>query len=227
LQYHHIIFSIFFLKENIKKGRYKNMINRRIFIKEMIGWIFALISAVFIALCIKSYAFASPEIRQNSMQNTLIEGQRVIEYKIEYYFSKPKRNDIVIINQKAEKGVFKVLLLNSMDFFENFSKSTDQSIDKERLIKRIIGIPGDEINIKDKKVYINGVEFKESYIKGNTFDNGMKFPIIIPHNKYFVMGDNREVSLDSRILGLIDINNIEGKAVFRVWPLNKFGGIYH
>jgi len=203
------------------------MINRRIFIKEMIGWIFALISAVFIALCIKSYAFASPEIRQNSMQNTLIEGQRVIEYKIEYYFSKPKRNDIVIINQKAEKGVFKVLLLNSMDFFENFSKSTDQSIDKERLIKRIIGIPGDEINIKDKKVYINGVEFKESYIKGNTFDNGMKFPIIIPHNKYFVMGDNREVSLDSRILGLIDINNIEGKAVFRVWPLNKFGGIYH
>ena len=203
------------------------MKNRNKFIKEFLSWTFTLFSAVVIALCIRSYAFASPEIRQNSMQNTLFEGQRVIEYKIEYYFSKPKRNDIVIINRNEDASLLKIFLSNTKDFFQNFSKKTDDSIDDKRLIKRIIGIPGDEINIKNKKVYLNGVILTESYIKGNTSDNGMKFPIIIPDDKYFVMGDNREVSLDSRVLGLIDKNNIEGKAIFRVWPLNKFGGIYN
>jgi signal peptidase I len=201
------------------------MERKKIFTRELVGWTISILSAVLITLCIRSYAFASPEIRQNSMQNTLFQGQRVIEYKIEYYFSKPKRNDIVIINRKAEKDFLRIFISNTKEFFQNFSKHSNENADEIRLIKRVIGIPGDEINIKDEKVYLNGKEISEPYIKGKTFDNGMKFPLKIPTEMYFVMGDNREVSMDSRTLGLIDIKSIEGKAIFRVWPLNKFGGI--
>lgn len=201
------------------------MERKTLFFKEVVGWIISILSAVIIALCIRSYAFASTEVRQTSMQNTLLEGQRVIEYKIGYYFSKPQRNDIVIINRSAGKGVLGVLVSNTKDFIENFSKSSTIPPEDKRLIKRVIGLPGDNIDIKDEKVFINGKAITEPYAKGNTFDNGMKFPMKIPEKMYFVMGDNREVSMDSRVLGLMDIKSIEGKAIFRVWPLNKFGGL--
>ncbi|HEX7058163.1 MAG TPA: signal peptidase I, partial [Bacilli bacterium] len=128
------------------------------------------------------------------------EGQRLIEDKITYRFYGPSRGDIVIVH----------------------GPESDR-----RLVKRIIGLPGDVIDMRDGKLYLNGRELYEPYVKGKTYPNGMKLPYTVPAHKVFVMGDNREVSLDSRSpeIGPIDLNSIEGKIIFRIWPLSKFGTI--
>lgn len=157
------------------------------------------------------------------MQNTLYEGQHLIENKIDYHFSTPKRGDIIIINRVAAKGILNTFISNTKGVIDNILKKEDS--DQSRLIKRVIGIPDDNIDIRDGKVYINDVYYDEPYVKGMTYTNGMKFPIKLYENQYFAMGDNRERSMDCRVLGPININQIEGKAIFRLWPLNKFGGL--
>ncbi len=90
-------------------------------------------------------------------------------------------------------------------------------------LKRVIGLPGDIIDMKNGIVYLNNVPLTETYIKGKTFTNGLKVPFTVPANKVFVMGDNRESSQDSRELGPIAMSSLEGRAIFRLWPLQKFG----
>ena len=111
----------------------------------------------------------------------------------------PKREDIVVINDNLEH---------------------------KDLIKRVIGLPKEEIDIKDGSVYIDGKLLEESYIEVPTYENDFS-KAIAPDNKYFVLGDNRVESRDSRSdsLGFVDRKNIIGKAVFRLWPLNKAGTI--
>ncbi len=186
-------------------------------------WSSAVIIALFISLSFHSYVFAATEVKQSSMQNTLYEGQRVIENKITYSFTKPQRGDIVIINKERKEGIFNVFIANTIEFAESFYKSTEN--DNKRLIKRVIGVPGDTIDIRDGKVYLNGEEYIEPYVATDTYPNSTKFPITIPEEEYFVMGDNREVSLDSRDLGLFHISKIEGKVKIRLWPLNKIGDL--
>jgi signal peptidase I len=87
------------------------------------------------------------------------------------------------------------------------------------LIKRVIGLPGETIQYIDNKLYVNNEEIKENFnINGKTKDFG---PITISKDKYFVLGDNRIDSTDSRVFGAIDKNKIIGKPFFRIWPLNK------
>lgn len=200
----------------------KDWMDSHTVLRESLQWSFTIIGALFLSIFIRSYVFASTEVKQISMQNTLFEGQRLVELKIGYYFSTPKRGDIVIINRGAHKGDNK-FIDNAKEIVEGFYKKEEG---EKRLIKRVIGVPGDIVDIKDGKVYINNEYYDESYVKGATFPNGMTFPVKIPENQYFVMGDNRERSLDSRMIGFIDINTIEGKAVLRLWPLNKLGDIY-
>lgn len=204
--------------------RVKDTLKEKRVLTESLQWVLTIAGALILSLTIRSYAFATTEVKQCSMQSTLFEGQRLIENKIEYYYSHPKRGDIVIIDQKAEKGVLKTFVLNTKEFIDGFyKKETDQKL---RLIKRVIGVPGDEIDIREGKVYINGDSYNEPYVKGITFPNNTYFPIIVPDKKYFVMGDNRENSMDSRDIGLIGSDQIEGKAVLRVWPIEMFGDIY-
>jgi signal peptidase I len=210
-------------KVNTPYKKWKESFNQKKILKEALQWTAVFFISLIVSMSIKSYAFAQAEVKQCSMQNTLYEGQRLIESKIEYYYSEPKRGDIVIINSELEKGLIKVFLGCTREFVESFYKNQEE--ENKRIIKRVIGVPGDEINIKDGKVYINGELYKESYVKGETYPNSMEFPITIPDNEYFVMGDNRENSMDSRDIGLISIDKIEGKAVIRLWPLDKFGGI--
>jgi len=205
--------------------RFKDIVNEKKLLKESFRWTVSIIGAFIIAISIRSYAFAATEIKQCSMQNTLFEGQRLIESKIAYYYSEPKRGDIVVINEESEEGIFNVFIANSKEFFEGFYRREEN--DKKRLIKRVIGVPGDKIDIKDGKIYLNGQRYHESYIKGDTFPKDMKFPVTVPEKEYFVLGDNRESSMDSRDIGFINIDKIEGEAVFRLWPLDKLGIIHN
>ncbi|WP_010250016.1 signal peptidase I [Acetivibrio cellulolyticus] len=202
---------------------FKDAIGQKRLLVESIQWATTFVVAILVSMTIRSYAFAATEVRQCSMQSTLYEGQRLIESKIEYYYSEPQRGDIVIINDEAETGVISTFVANTKEFIDKVFKKDE----KYRLIKRVIGLPGDEIDIKDGKVYINGELYNEPYVKGSTSPKDMEFPIKIPDNEYFVMGDNRENSMDSRDFGLISNDKIEGRAVLRLWPLDKVGGIYN
>lgn len=187
---------------------------------ESVKWAVTMAGALIISLSLRSYVFASAEVRQCSMQDTLYEGQRVVENKISYKYSKPERGDIVIINRKLESDSGNKIAAEVAEIVKGFYKT-----DSDRLIKRVIGIPGDTIDIRDGYVYINGKLYEETYVKGYTFRNSTIFPITIPEGYYFVMGDNRENSMDSRDIGLIPNYEIEGRAAVRIWPLNKAGNI--
>jgi signal peptidase I len=93
---------------------------------------------------------------------------------------------------------------------------------ENRLIKRVIGVPGDILEIKNGEVFVNYLKINETYIKGITYPYRTEDKITIPEGKVFVMGDNRENSSDSRLFGFVDIESIEGKAAFRYWPFDRF-----
>ncbi|MFC4811203.1 signal peptidase I [Paenibacillus sp. GCM10023250] len=168
-------------------------------IRELRDWCVTLGIAITAALLIQNYAFAQTEVKNISMQKTLVDGQRLIEDKLSYHFESPHRGDIVII---------------------------DGPESDKRLIKRVIGLPGDVIDFTgDGRVIVNGQPLEEPYVNGLSYANGMKVPYTVPAKHLFVMGDNRENSQDSRMLGPIALSSIEGRAVFRLWPLSKFGGL--
>ena len=100
-------------------------------------------------------------------------------------------------------------------------------IGKESYIKRVIALPGEHVEIKEGKVYINGEELDEPYLKDDviTEPTGVLNDFIVPENTVFAMGDNREGSKDCRAFGCIPLEKIESKVVIRFWPLNKFGKV--
>jgi signal peptidase I len=160
-------------------------------------WGVPLVIAVVGAALFRTYGFAQIQVVDVSMQNTFFEGHRLIEDKISYRFSEPERGDIVIIR--------------------------DPDLSAERLIKRVIGLPGETIRIDDGAVWIDGVRLDEPYVKGSTYPSTLEMPYRIPPDSVFVMGDNRERSLDSRALGAIPLSSIEGKVDVRIWPFSRFG----
>ncbi len=164
--------------------------------KIMKEWVIPFAVVILIALAIRTYGFAHIQVFNVSMQNTLFEGHRLIENKLIYRFGEPKRGDIVIINGPEYP---------------------------ERLIKRVIGLPGETIDFADGHVRINGVVLEEDYTQGFSSARSLAMPLVIPDDAYFLMGDNREHSVDSRDLGAIPMSSIEGKASFRFWPLSQMG----
>ena len=129
------------------------------------------------------------------MDKTLKEGEILLLEKID---KKYKRYDIVVIKEN-----------------------------NERIIKRIIGMPGESVKIVEGVIYINGEAIEDKYASSYTGDFSLdKFDLdVIPEDSYFVLGDNRIVSKDSRLLGPINKKKIQGKAIYRIWPFNKFGDL--
>lgn len=162
--------------------------------KELREWTLTLGSAVLISFLIQNYAFAQVRVEQHSMDTTLAEGQRLVENRLVYRFYEPARGDIVILN----------------------GPETDR-----RLVKRIIGLPGETVDMKDGAVYINGERLDEPYATGQTYPGIIKLPLVVPAHSYFVLGDNREKSEDSRNLGTMSKDSVEGKAVLRLYPLDQ------
>jgi signal peptidase I len=152
-----------------------------------------------------SFVVQAVHVEGLSMWATLDNDDYLIANKIDYRLHAPERGDIVILRPPTN---------NSTDF-----------------IKRIIALPGEKLLIRSGAVYINGHHLVEPYIPDAwTFQNN--WPTdgsdgeVMPPNQYFVMGDNRNRSQDSRFFGPIGRDRIDGKAWFRIWPLNKFGSIY-
>ena len=167
-------------------------------------WIKDIVIAVIIALVIMQ--FIKPTIvKECSMQPTLYENNFIVLSRQAYLFDKPETGDIIV-------------------FHTNLKTQTGQ---EKLLIKRIIGLPGDTINIKDGQVWINGELLDEPYTK-EQYTSGFIDEEVIPEDSLFVMGDNRQNSADSRDpkVGLVKIDDILGKAVFRLYPFNEIGVLH-
>lgn len=134
------------------------------------------------------------QISGPSMQNTLHTGQFVLVNKIAYLFHAPGRGDVIV-------------------FHEPDQPTRD-------LIKRVIGLPGDTIKMDRTNVWVNGVKLKEPYITQES--NYVALTETVPPNEYFVMGDNRPVSEDSRMFGFVPKDYIVGRAILVYWPLNQW-----
>lgn len=171
--------------------------------KEILSWIGCFVVAIAAALFIVTFIGQRVEVDGRSMEPTLEDRDNLICDKLSYRFSKPERYDIVIIYPDEEKS--------------------------KRWIKRIIGLPGEEVRIDaEGTIYINGEPLEESYGKEVIEDPGLAFETVkLGEDEYWVMGDNRNHSSDSRVIGPVPKSRILGKAFVRIFPFNKFGLIKH
>lgn len=194
--------------------------------KEILSWILVLVFAMVLTAGLNSKVFATAVVHESSMENTLFANERLVVNKFNYNFSKPKRGDIIVFLEGEEKGN---LIQESSRFFDSmllFLKNPKEIEDKyPRLVKRVIGIEGDVIDIKENLVYVNGKQIDEKYIKNDTEVGDIEFPLTVGQDELFVLGDNRKVSMDSRDFGTISVKQVEGKVSFRFSPIKKMGSV--
>ena len=159
---------------------------------------------VVMAIMVMIYFFImSPqEINGASMEPNFHNGEYILTNKIEYKIIEPKQGDVVIFKSPRNKDI---------DY-----------------IKRIIGLPGDTVALRNNKIYVNDKPLEEGYLAPDIYIFGGSYlregsEIVVPQGKYFVMGDNRPHSSDSREFGPIAKEDFIGKAILRYWPFGKTG----
>ncbi len=192
-----------------KNAASKKKSSRRV--SDVFEWLDVIIASVISVVIIFTFVFRIVSIEGESMENTLFNSERVI---ITNLFYTPKRRDIVVISR-------------------NVNNSPNASDYERPIIKRVIATEGETVNIDFEKgiVYVDGVALDEPYIKEPTHVSmDITFPVRVKENCVFVMGDNRNNSLDSRSsaigdYGMVDKRYIIGHAVLRILPFNKFGKI--
>jgi signal peptidase I len=178
--------------------------------RTIIEYVVLAVVAIAVALLIQAFLVKPYRIPSESMENTLLIGDRVLVDRVSWRFSDPGRQDIVVFHPPFEGPV---------------------------LIKRIVGMPGDELSLEDGAVYVNGDRLDEPYVRAEDgaavpsepFDNGLPWslqqPYTVPAGSYFVMGDNRIDSGDSREFGPVSRSQLVGKAFARYWPPDRIGGV--
>ncbi len=172
---------------------------------ELISWIQIIIAAALIALFLNSCIIANSQIPTSSMENTIMAHDRVIGSRLSYKFSEPERGDVVIF------------------------RFPDDPSGKTFYVKRVIGLPGDVVDIHDGGVYLNGSEtpLDEPYLKEpmDTFDPEYPLHFEVPEGSYFMMGDNRNDSWDARFWDntWVTEDKIVAKVLFRYFPFSKMG----
>ena len=157
-----------------------------------------------IFVVIYTFLFMPTIVLGSSSYPTVIEGEKMIISKIAYQLDKPHRGDFIIMKSPTNPDV--------------------------EFIKRIVGLPHEQVELRNGKVLINGTALLEPYLSPATYTGSESFLsenqiLTIPSDHYFVLGDNREHSSDSRTFGPVSESNIVGKVVFRFWPLNRLGPI--
>ena len=195
-------------------------------LREISEWVLLIVAAFFIASIIQSELFALTEVNMESMMETLEPGDKLIMNKLAYNFDEPERGDIIIfLRDEPVKGV----LGRASIYLSDIAKKLNKDFRRNRLIKRVIAIPGDTIEIVDNILYVNGIEQNEPYARIDPFEkmviNRNLQKIDVQAGQLFVMGDNRGHSMDSRDFGVINRSWVEGKAVFRIIPFSKFGNL--
>jgi len=213
-------------------------------LKNIFEWTYCIIIAIALALLVRYYIGTPTIVSQTSMYPTFNNGDRLILDRL-YRTCKttPKRGDIITFEAPTQNYLNGEIadLQNPVAIYNNEPKGLIAKFlfnvvetGKISYIKRVIALPGEHIQIKDGKVYINGKELKEDYLpEGTITDSGAReglsggqfLDLVVPEGTVFVMGDNRGNSGDSRKFGCVPYEKIEGKVVLRFWPLNVFGTV--
>jgi len=185
-------------------------------IKSIVSTIAVLLIAPLVALCMTAFVFQSYQVDGESMQTTLFNNDRLIVWKAAKTWSHitghpyiPARGDIIIFQEYG---------LSQYGEPEN----------SKQLIKRVIGLPGDRVVVHNGSVTVYNKQHPDGFQPDKTMPYGYVIPVtmgdinqVIPANEVYAMGDNRGNSLDSRIFGPVNVKDIVGKLVLRVWPLNS------
>ena len=168
--------------------------------KEIFGYLRIIVAGVVIAVLLNKFVIINADITSESMSTTFEKGDKLIGFRLSYIFSKPERGDVIIFEYPDDGD--------------------------KLLIKRVIGLPGETIQIKGDTIYINGKAIKENYGKDPMTESGIaEKPLKLANDEFFVLGDNREISDDSRYedVGPVKRKNIAGRAILRISPLSEFG----
>ena len=164
--------------------------------QEVRGWARDIFFTVLVAILLVIFVVQPVKVEGISMEPRLEPQDRILVNKFVYYFSGVERGDIVVFW-----------------YPKDHTKS---------FIKRVIGLPGETVEVRSGVVYLNGEELSEPYLPGDS--DYESYPLlVVPPDHYFVMGDHRSSSNDSRDWGFVPVQNIFGEAVFRYWPLSNLG----
>ena len=172
--------------------------------REILEMVFYLVIALLAALFIVNFVGQRTQVDGHSMEPTLSDGDNLIVEKLSYRFRDPQRYDIIVFPYKHAQNTY--------------------------YIKRIIALPGETVQVKDGEVYINGELLGETYGAEPMANSGIaENPITLGENEYFVLGDNRNHSSDSRdpSVGILTRDDLIGRAWVRIFPFNKIGVIRH
>jgi signal peptidase I len=167
--------------------------------RELRTWTRDVAFAVALALVIIVFLYQPVKVEGTSMAPLLSDQERIFINKFVYRFEPIHRGDVVVFWYPLDR-----------------TKS---------FIKRVVGLPGESLEIRGGELYVNGKQISESYVPASYFDDSSYGPIMIPADEYFVMGDHRDSSNDSRIFGPVARKFIYGEAVFAYWPFDHFGEI--
>jgi signal peptidase I len=171
--------------------------------RQTIEWVLLIAGALAVALLIKAFLFQAFYIPSESMVPTLNKNDRVLVNKLSYKLHDVHRGDIVV-----------------------FTAPPGDDSDIKDLVKRVIGLPGDKVAFRDGIVYINDRPLDEDYLPEDVVTTpicGVEPEVTVPPENYWVMGDNRSASSDSRCFGPIAESRIVGRAFFKMWPLTDLG----
>lgn len=170
---------------------------------ELWDWVKTVVVVFVIMMLLNLFVFNLSMVKGQSMQPTLVERERLFVNKIIYDFSTPKHGEVVVLHDPSQDDT-----------------------KKEFLVKRVIGVPGDVVAVKEHKLYLNGQLQQEDYIDVDIQDEDFA-EITLGDDQYFVMGDNRHLgeSKDSRYFGTVTSDLIVGRAEFIFWPFNKIRGL--
>lgn len=173
-------------------------------IKELAGWLLYIVLIIALTWIVVTFVGKRTEVSGSSMETTLSDKDQLIVDKMTYRFRDPKRYDIVVFPYQYQDNTY--------------------------YIKRIIGLPGETVQILSGMVYIDGMRLDEHYGNEIMENPGIaEEPLTLGEDEYFVLGDNRNNSSDSRAsdVGLIHRKDLIGRAWIRVWPLSQIGVIHH
>ncbi len=164
---------------------------------EMRYWLRDLILSLLLAFVVIFFLYQPVQVEGTSMAPLLSHRERILVNKLVYRLGPIERGDIVVFRFPLDP-----------------SKS---------YIKRVVGLPGEWVSMVDGQVLINGAPLDEPYLPGRFHDRQTQMPIQVPAGQYYVLGDHREMSNDSRVWGTVDQKYVYGKAVFAYWPISELG----